>query len=113
MDEKSEIKKGKETKNTQVTEKKKGDSIKLEEEDKIEFVRGEGRPENFLGLQNMSSGLQDNVKYGCTEELEDALSSVHPMGSNVQNRQQMTGSQDLEDMVKGYLKSGRVLEGKL
>jgi len=33
-----------------VTEKKKGDSIKLEEEDKIEFVRGEGRPENFLGL---------------------------------------------------------------
>jgi len=35
----------------------------------------------------MSSGLQDNVKYGCTEELEDALSSVHPMGSNVQNRQ--------------------------
>jgi hypothetical protein len=31
----------------------------------------------------MSSGLQDNIKYGCTEELEEALSSVHPMGSNI------------------------------
>ena len=31
-------------------------SIKLEEEEgKIEFMRADGRPENFLGLQNMSS----------------------------------------------------------
>ena len=88
-------------------------SIKLEEE-KIEFIEGAGRPENFLGLKDMSSGDQGSIKYGCTEELEDALSSVQP-GSVLQQKNNMmcTGSEDLEDMVRGYLKSGRVLESKL
>lgn len=37
-------------KTTKETENRKvGESIKFEEEDKIEFVRGEGRPDNFLG----------------------------------------------------------------
>lgn len=46
------------------------------EEGNIEFVKEGGRPDNFLGLQNVSSRDQGSVKYGCTEELEDALSSV-------------------------------------
>ena len=61
----------------------------------------------------MSSGDQGSVKYGCTEELEDALSSVNPMSNVNKNQMQFTGSEDLEDMVKGYLKSGRLLESKL
>ena len=32
-----------------------GESIKFEDEGKIEFVPAEGRPDNFLGLNNMSS----------------------------------------------------------
>ena len=47
------------------------------EEGKLEFVENGGRPDNFLGLQNMSSNVQDkSFKYGCTEDLEEALSSV-------------------------------------
>lgn len=37
------------TKATTETDNKKAESIKFEEEDNIEFVRGEGRPDNFLG----------------------------------------------------------------
>jgi hypothetical protein len=34
------------------------ESLKLDdEENKVEFVIGEGRPENFLGLQDQSSGI--------------------------------------------------------
>ena len=60
----------------------------------------------------MSSRDQGSIKYGCTEELEDALSSVQP-NSNIQKQNMYTGSVDLEDIVNGYLKSGKVLESKL
>jgi hypothetical protein len=52
--------------------------LKLDdEENKVEFVQAEGRPQNFLGLQDVSSGDQEGkFKYGCTDELEEALSSV-------------------------------------
>ena len=53
--------------------------MKLEEGGKIEFENNGGRPENFLGLQNMSSNVEGSIKYGCTEELEEALSSVQPI----------------------------------
>jgi hypothetical protein len=44
--------------------------------------------------------------------LEDALSSIGP-NSQLQNKNIYTVSEDLEDIVGGYLKSGRVLESKL
>jgi len=45
----------------------------------IEFVRNSGRPENFLGLQDVSSGEgEQKFKYGCTEEMEDVLSGIQP-----------------------------------
>ncbi len=56
--------------------------------------------------------MEQKFKYGCTEELEEALSSVMP-NSQVQNKNLYTASEDLEDIVGGYLKSGRVLESKL
>lgn len=92
-----------------------GESLKLEEEEgKIEFIDHEGRPDNFLGLQDVSSGDQEQkFKYGCTDELEEALSSVQMMNSGNQNRNMYTGSESLDDILKGYLKSGKVLESKL
>ncbi len=41
--------------------KTKGESIKLDVDEEVEggnvnFIQGEGRPENFLGLQDVSSG---------------------------------------------------------
>ncbi|CDW78881.1 UNKNOWN [Stylonychia lemnae] len=101
----------------QANRSRKGDgdpSLKFEgEEGKIEFLDGQGRPDNFLGLQNQSSGDQEQkFKYGCTDDLEDALSSVH-MNSGNQNRQMYTGSESLDDILKGYLKSGKALESKL
>lgn len=58
------------------------DEISLKLEHNIEFVHEDGRPDNFLGLHELSScDLDNKFKYGCTEELEDALSSVHPVHS--------------------------------
>jgi hypothetical protein len=65
------------------------------------------------------------MKYVCTVQMEDALSSVVAGPSGItggaggnMNRHRMTASEDLEDMVRGYLRksslrSGRVLENKL
>jgi len=84
--------------------RKKRDSLALS--DKIESMHGQGKPSDFLGMKNVSSGDQGpDLKYNCTDELEDALSSVK-FGSQVQ-KQGNTKSDDLEDMVKGYFKSGR------
>lgn len=62
----------------------------------------------------MSSGdMEGKFKYGCTDELEEALSSVQMNSNNQPNRNMFTASEDLDDLVKGYLKSGRILESKL
>lgn len=97
--------------------KTKGESIKLDDEEveggNVDFIQAEGRPENFLGLQDVSSGDQDQkFKYGCTDEMEEALSSLQ-FNSGQQNRNMFSGSEDMQDLVKGYLKSGKALEGKL
>eukprot|EP00347_Sterkiella_histriomuscorum_P023459 403334561 len=97
-----------------VSKKLGGESLKLEDEpDNIEFVQEGGRPDNFLGLQDVSSGDQEQkFKYGCTDDLEEALSSVQ-LNSGNQNRNMYTGSESLDDILRGYLKSGKALESKL
>ena len=57
--------------------------------------------------------MEGKFKYGCTDELEEALSSVQMNSNNQPNRNMFTASEDLDDLVKGYLKSGRILESKL
>jgi hypothetical protein len=48
-------------------------SFKIEENPNLESIHD--RPENFLRLLNLSSKL-DVIEFGCTDDLEDALSSV-------------------------------------
>jgi hypothetical protein len=45
----------------------------------VQVLSERGKPQNFLGLQDISSGEEDESqqkKFHCTDEMEDALSSV-------------------------------------
>jgi hypothetical protein len=60
----------------------------------------------------MSSGDKGSLKYNGTEDLEDDLSSVRG-GSGHLKMASKSSNQDLEDILKGGLRSSKVLEGKL
>lgn len=60
----------------------------------------------------MSSGDKGSFKYNGTEDLEDDLSSVRG-GSGHLKIVSKSSNQDLEDILKGGLRSSKALEGKL
>ena len=73
---------------------------------RIEILPPEGKPENFLGIDDMSSGDKGSIKYNGTEEMEDELSSVHMASGNVKAMSK-SSNQDFEDIMKGGLKSSK------